>query len=223
MPRRSYEPEPSDPTFPVVDCGIPVLLAEEVAVRERGPATREAQRLEACPACNFNVPKPKIDDALERGQQVSVAGEQDKGVVLSAKCQVHQVDSKCDLDALLLWRMVGPIPVVKLTARNLYTWVARPLGCLGVVCRSGNGLVLRRGLTPVNADGRGHAIPLAAAGDQIAQPGGIGHTPVRFAAASEKAMAREMDVLKVEKDSDILWHTASKEKAPPIPEEGGEL
>jgi hypothetical protein len=42
--------------------------------------------------------------------------------------------------------------------------------------------------------------------------------PVRH----EEAMCGKVDILVVEKDCQMFWHDGPQEKAPPIPEDGGE-
>jgi hypothetical protein len=61
----------------------------------------------------------QADDCLKRGQEISVAGEQNESVILPAEGQVHQVHSDGHVNALFLGRLAGPAAVVELSADDL--------------------------------------------------------------------------------------------------------
>jgi hypothetical protein len=88
----------------------------------------------------------------------------------------------------------------------MYSPVASPARRLRIIRRGRYPLVLRVRLPAIDANSGGCTGPLASARDQIAEATGVGNAPVRLAAFAEQAMAGEMDVLKIQKNSDVLRH-----------------
>jgi hypothetical protein len=98
-----------------------------------------------------------------------------------------------------------------------------PLRSLRVVRRGLQRIMLRARLATIDADRGGFAGACPLARDEVGDPHRIGNAAVQRAGIKQ-SMPREMDVLEVKEQGDALGHTASwHKKAPPIPEEGGEL
>lgn len=150
----------------------------------------------------------QADDCLKRGQEISVAGEQNESVILPAEGQVHQVHSDGHVNALFLGRLAGPGAVVELSADDLDPGVARPPRRLRVVGGRDHGLMVRVRAPSVDADRFGCAGTLASARDQVRNPDWIGNAPVQFAAAVEEATADEVNVLEVKEDRDAFGQCA---------------
>jgi hypothetical protein len=130
----------SDATLPVLGDSCPVRLVQEMAPGK--VATGEPQGFEPGPARDFDMPQLVAHYRLKCGQQVGIAGEQHKSLVLSRESGMDQIDGDLDVDTLLLRRQGWLVSVVELPTDHLNPAVARPLRRLSVVGRSGCRLVV---------------------------------------------------------------------------------
>jgi hypothetical protein len=215
----------SDATLPVLYDRLPVGSIQEMTPWQIRAG--EPQWLGPRPAGYFDMTEAKAGDELKRRQEICVTGEQDERVMRLRVRDVYQVDGKLYVDTLLLRWPVRPVAVVELPAEDLHTRITGPLCCLGVIAGSRLGLVIGVGPPAIHPDGLRRAWTSTLAGDQVGKPYRVRDAPVGFAAAAVQTVANEMHVLEVNEDCDDLGHGLShssggEQKAPPVPEDGGE-
>ena len=215
----------SDASLPVLYDRLPVGSIQEMTPGQIRAG--EPQWLGPRPAGYFDMTEAKAGDELKRRQEICVTGEQDERVMRLRVRDVYQVDGKLYVDALLLRWPVRPVAVVELPPEDLHTRITGPLCCLGVIAGSRLGLVIGVGPPAIHPDGLRRAWTSTLAGDQVGKPYRVRDAPVGFAAAAVQTVANEMHVLEVNEDRDDLGHGLShssggEQKAPPVPEDGGE-
>jgi hypothetical protein len=154
-----------------------------------------------------------------RAPALIVARDADVVSVLAG--QAYEVDSQCQVDALLLGGLNRPaLRVPQLSTYHRHPWVTCPLARLPVAGPDSHWLMVRARAATTDTDGRQLAAEASTGDDPLSYPARINVTVAMWRVSRQKpASRREMNVLVVDEDGDSWGQdVADLEKTPPAPE-----